>query len=174
MVAVYTGSEYKIYDESLLIEEAAAGILSLLEGYKEIGIDNDYERNVRLLSYDAQMKAPNLTMHKLRTGKVSNPYGFKEGEDVFELEDDVKHFSARGFLKMSYLLARDEKNPKAIIFMNNYYDLLSKKKYGKTPAAIKQEIRKLSKDNVLKWIEQTFKKYITDDMEVFNLMNNGK
>ena len=58
--------------------------------------------------------------------------------------------------------------------MVEFYQLLAMRKYGKTVAAIKQEVRRMGKDQAIKWIEQTHKKYIHDDMEIMNIFNRLK
>lgn len=83
----------------------------------------------------------------------------------------ISIISARGLLKFSYIEMVDEKNPKASRFMNEYYKLLATRKYGKTAVAIKQEVRKMSKDQAFRWLEQTFEKYVHDDMEIMNFLN---
>lgn len=65
----------------------------------------------------------------------------------------------------------EEGNQKACQFMEHYYRLLAMRKYGKTAAAIRQEVRKMGKDQVLGWLEQTFEKYIHNDMEVMKFLD---
>lgn len=175
-VAVYTGSEYKVYGESMPIEEASAGIFGILEGYKKIGIDPDYDTHVRLVSYEAQVNAPSVTMRRLKktkgTFQVLNPV-FENGVDVHIGDGEEEfYFSARGLIKYSYIEMVNEKNPKAIKFMDEYYGLLASKKYGKTAAAIRQEVRRMGRNEALKWIENTYSKYIHDDQEVKNILNS--
>ena len=167
-VAMYNGEKIVAFPTALNITEAAAGILEILNSLKDEGLDADYTRNVRLISYSAQINAPNVTMRRLK--KENRTKGLEEGVDVHKT-DDGYNFSARGIIKFSYYSMIDEKLPKAIEFMNKYYQLLSMKRYGKTAAAIKQEVKRMTKDETTTWIETTYKKYISDDFEVFELMN---
>ncbi|MNW41402.1 hypothetical protein D3C74_185390 [compost metagenome] len=141
-----------------------------MEGFKANGWDSDYERNVRFISYQAQLDAPSVTMRKLKKENLSKPV-FQENEDVILRNGEEGHLiSARGLLKFSYMEMVTEKNPKAIQFMNEYYKLLAMRKYGKTAAAIRQEVNRMAKDQALKWIEKTQERYIHDDTEIMNIM----
>ena len=75
-------------------------------------------------------------------------------------------------LILSYLLMIDKKNLKASRCMDEYYKLLATRKYGKTAAAIKQEVRKMGKGKAIKWLEQTYKKYVYDDMEIIGILDS--
>ena len=68
-IVMYAGGQYFHYPNATDISEAASGILTLLEEMKKSGMDADYERNVRLVSYQAQMDAPSVVMRKLKKGK---------------------------------------------------------------------------------------------------------
>jgi hypothetical protein len=65
-VVVYAGEQYFIYPEASDISEAATGVLTLLEEMKKHGYDTNYERNVRLISYQTQIDAPSVTMKRLK------------------------------------------------------------------------------------------------------------
>ena len=65
-VVVYAGGKYFVYPEATDISTAALGVLTIMEEFKKIGQDVDYERDVRLLSYQAQMDAPSTVMRTLR------------------------------------------------------------------------------------------------------------
>ncbi|MNT27306.1 hypothetical protein D3C72_1629320 [compost metagenome] len=145
--------------------------MATLEGFKEGGLDHDYDRNVRLVSYQAQIEAPNITMRRLKKLNTSAPL-LESGVDVMPKEDDPEDylFSPRGLLKFSYLEMAENKNPKAISFMKEYYKLLAMRKYGKTAAAIHQEVRRMGKEEGVRWIEKTFNRYIPDGREIFNIM----
>lgn len=170
-IVMYAGGQYFAYPNATDISEAASGILILLEEMKKSGMDADYERNVRLISLQVQMDAPSTTMRRLKKGNISKP--FFNGDDYTEASAEAEDMiSARGLLKLSYLQVVDEKNSKASQFMDKYYQLLASRKYGKTAAAIKQEVRKMGKDQVCGWLEQTFKKYVHDDMEVMNFLGS--
>lgn len=163
------------YPNSLDISEAADGIKILLETLEEEGHDADYGRNVRFISYQAQIDAPNVTIHRLK--KDTSNYSVAPLEDPdFKKRDEEGDYliTARGLIRWTYFEMVEEKNPKAIQFMNEYYKLLATKRYGKTAAAIKQEVRQMNKDEATRWIEHTYARYITDDMEVLDLMNKLK
>ena len=172
-VVMYTGGQYFAYPDATDISMASAGVLILLEELKKIGQDADYERNVRLVSYQAQMDAPSTVMHRLKKENVSKP--IYSGDDykaaTEEAEDQI---SARGVLKFSYIAMVEDKKPKATQFMEQYYQLLATRKYGKTVAAIKQEVHRMGKDQAIKWIEQTYEKYIHDDTEIITIFNRLK
>lgn len=174
VLAVFTGAEYNAYPETFDISEVASCIQEILTAIAAEGLDADFERNVRLVSYEAQMNAPSVTMRRLRDGNRAKPSGFlKQGDDI-NPTDDGYNFTARGLIKFSYLQMIDDDLPKAAQFMNKYYELLAMKRYGKTAAAIKQEVRKMDKHAAVKWIERTYAKYISDAMEVMNIMTTLK
>jgi hypothetical protein len=173
-IVMYAGGQYFPYPNATDISEAASGILILLEEMKKSGMDADYERNVRLVSYQAQMDAPSTVMHRLKKENTSRSI-YREGTDVSEGSEETGHLlTARGVLKFTYLAMIEDKKPKAIQFMERYYQLLAMRKFGKTAAAIKQEVRKMGKDQAVKWIEQTYEKYIHDDLEIMNIFNSLK
>lgn len=173
-VTFYTDSDYKTYPDLLVVEEAAAGVASMIDGLKQSGRDIDFERDVRFVSYDAQINAPSVTMRKLKK-EGSKSAVFKNGEDVIPRKNEGDYLiSAQGVIKFSYISMIDDKLPRAVEFMDEYYKLLSMKRYGKTAAAIKQEVRRMSKDQAIKWIEKTYNRYITDSMEVMNIMQSLK
>ena len=164
-------NKYFPYPDACDISEAASGIFILLEEMKKSGMDADYQRNVRMISYQAQMNAPNTVMRKLKKENTSKPF-FSEGKDFKKgTEGEEEQISARGLLKISYLQMVEERNPKASQFMEHYYQLLATRKYGKAASAIRQEVHKMTKAQVLGWLEQTFEKYVHDDMEVMSLLD---
>lgn len=65
-VVVYMEGIYIVYPESTNISGAAAGVLEILDIFKAEGLPADYNENVRLVSYQAQMDAPNVTMRRLK------------------------------------------------------------------------------------------------------------
>lgn len=175
-VVVYAGGEYFAYPDATDISMAAAGVLTIMEEFKKIKINVDYKKDVRLISYQTQMDAPSTIMRQLKKEMkeiVSKPL-FELGKDFTKGAGEPENvsFSARGVLKMSFLEMVDEKNPKAIQFMNEYYKLLATRKYGKTVGAIKQEVHKLGKEQAISWLEQTFSKYVHDDMEIITIFNS--
>jgi len=172
-VVRYANGEYFAFPDAINIAEASAGVLATLKGLREIGLDADYERNVRIVSYQAQMDAPSTVMRRLKKENITKP--FFRGTDISEEnEEGSRDISARGLIKMSYLMVVDENNPKASQFMDEYYKLLAMRKYGKTSAAIKQEVRRMGKDQAFTWLEQTYKKFIHDDTEIINIFNRLK
>ncbi|MDN4069238.1 hypothetical protein QYF50_15405 [Paenibacillus vini] len=173
-VVIHVGEEnYRIYPKPLPIEEAAAGIQVTLEAFKKEGWDADYDRNVRFISYQAQIDAPSVTMRKLKKENVSKPL-LETGVDVMKKENDPEEylFSGRGLLKWSYLEMVNEKNPNAVQFMDEYYKILAMRKYGKTAAAIKQEVRRMTKEQAIEWIEKTYRRFIKHGSEIMDIMNS--
>lgn len=164
------GGQFKTYPEPLTINEAAACVLELLEGLKGEGFNVDYSRDVRFITYEAQMNAPDVTMRRLKKSNVDKPL-FVDGVDIVSNPDDPEEilFSARGIVKFSVLEMLD-KNQKGIQFMNEYFKLLASRRYGKTAAAIKQEVRRMSKSEAIRWVERTYERYISDSKEVMNIM----
>ena len=61
---------YFVYPHATDISEAATGIHTILEELKRNGMDADYERNVRLILYQAQADAPSTVMRRLKKGSV--------------------------------------------------------------------------------------------------------
>ncbi|WDV94198.1 hypothetical protein [Brevibacillus parabrevis] len=166
------GGNYKTYPKLLRINEVAACIKMLLEQLKAEGIDVDYSRDVRFFSYQAQMDAPDVTMRRLKKSNVDNPL-IESGVDVMPNPDDPETmlFSARGILKYSMLELLD-KNPKGAQFMDEYFKLLAMRRYGKTAAAIKQEVRRMSKQEAIRWVERTYERYVSDSQEIMNIMRS--
>ena len=172
-IVVYAEGQYFAYPHAADISEAALGVLTIMEEFKKIGIDVDYKKDVRLISYQAQMDAPSVVMRQLKKESVNKPL-LESGKDFTKTGEEAENISlsARGVLKMSFLEMIDEKNPKASQFMERYYQLLATRKYGKTVGAIKQEVHKMGKEQAFGWLEQTFEKYIHDDTEVINILNS--
>lgn len=170
-VVVYAGEKYFVYPRATNISEAALGVTTILEMLKKSGTNVNYEKDVRFISYQAQIDAPDITMRRLKKKGTSKPF-FEKGKDIAEGNKETgEAISARGVVKLCYLEMMEKNNPKATQFMNEYYKLLATRKYGKTAAAIKQEVYRMGKDQVARWIEETFKNYIRDNMEVFNILN---
>lgn len=168
-ITVFMGEGYQTFLEPLTAQETAMCILQTLQGFREAGFDDDYERNVRFAFGEAQMNAPDVAMRQLKKLDAGRA-PLEPDVDVAPNPDDPDSllFSTRGVLKLS-LLGMIDKNPKGIQFMDAYYRLLASKRYGKTAAAIKQEVRRTDRQEALRWAERTFKQYATDD-EVFGLM----
>ena len=173
-VVMYADGKYFSYPDASDISTAAAGVLIILEELKKIGQDSDYKRNVRMISHQAQMDAPSTIMRRLKKANVCGGI-YEKGTDVSEgSEETGMLFSTRGVLKFCYLEMVDEKNPIAIKFMDEYYKLLATRKYGKKAGAIKQEVRKMGKDQAIDWVEKTYEKYVHDDMEIINILADVK
>ncbi|MEL7658017.1 MAG: hypothetical protein AAGU75_19150, partial [Bacillota bacterium] len=109
-------------------------------------------------------------MHQLKKDQVNKPLFAKDVDFIDESEEHEELVSARGIIKWSYLEMVREKNPKAIDFMRKYYQILASRKYGKTASAIRQEVHRMGKEQAIRWIEETYKRYIHDDREIVNLV----
>lgn len=72
-VVMYAAGQYFAYPNATDISEAATGIMILLEEMKKLGYDTDYERNVRLISFQAQTDAPSTVMHRLKKVNGTRP-----------------------------------------------------------------------------------------------------
>jgi hypothetical protein len=171
-IVVYRAGSYFVYPQATDISIAAAGVLTLLEEFKKIGVSVDYEKDVRLMSFQAQMDAPDVTMRRLKKGNVSKPL-MEKGQDFKDgSEETGPLLSVRGTLKMAYLTMVEDHALNAIRVMEEYYKLLAMNRYGKTASAIKNEVRKMGKKQAIKWIEQTYRKFIKDDMDILNIFNS--
>lgn len=168
------GDAFKVFPEPLTISEAAAAVNETLKGFKSEGWDADYERNVRFFSHEAQINAADITMRRIKKMNEKNKQKRTNFDKDFKPNGDGYNISARGLIKFCYLSMIDDKTPKSIQFMKKYYELLSTRKYGKTAAAINQEVRKMGKDDAVEWIERTYARFIRDDMEVMGIMDNLK
>lgn len=167
-VVTMVSNNVSVFPKECSVEEAALGILEILKGYKKVGYDADYEKNVRFLSFQPQMDAPSVTMRRLKKDLNQKPF-FQTEKDVIQNGDDYS-FTARGIIKMSYLSMVEDKLPKPKQFMTEYYKLLSMRKYGKSITGINKEVNRMSKDEANQWIERTYKQYIHDDKEILSLM----
>lgn len=173
-IVLYAGGIYHVYPTASDVSLAAVGVTTILESMQKEGLASNYEEAVRFISYQAQMDAPDVTMRRLKKGNVSGPLlhrceDFMDGED-----EDNPLFTARGVLKMSYLSMVDDRLPKAAQFMDKYYKLLSMRKYGKTAAAIKREAQRMGKDQAIKWLEDTYRRFIQDDLEIIRIFEQIK
>jgi len=65
-VVMYAAESYFVYPRATDISEAALGVLTILKELKKNGMNADYKRNVRLISYQAQMDAPSVVMRRLK------------------------------------------------------------------------------------------------------------
>lgn len=65
-IVMYHGGQFFSYPQADNLPAVSAGIFLLLELLKKTGKDADYERNVRLISYQAQMDVPSTVMRKLK------------------------------------------------------------------------------------------------------------
>lgn len=173
-VVVYAGNNYFVYPQASDMSLAATGVMTILDLFKKEGIPASYEKDVRFLSYQAQVDAPNVMMRRLKK-KVC----FGLAKPVYQKDLDVRDgteetgplFSARGVLKVNYFSMIDDNLPKAAQFMDKYYELLASRRYGKTASAIKREVRKMSKGDAVRWLEQTYERFIKDPIDIFNIFN---
>ncbi|MBB6692336.1 hypothetical protein H7B90_13070 [Cohnella xylanilytica] len=173
-IAIDVGAgQFKMYEDSFSINEAAACLLTLIDSLKSEGFEVEYERDVRFVSYGAQMNAPDVTMRRIR----NTPGAFKPSSQLMEKGADVRPnpedpegvlLSARGILKFC-LLEMMDKNPKGALFMGEYFKLLASRRYGKTAAAIKQEVRRMSKHEAVQWAERTYTRYISNDRDIMDI-----
>jgi hypothetical protein len=172
------GNTFNTFPEPLDISEAAAGVNETLKGFKSEGWDSDYERNVRFISHQAQINAPDVTMRRLKkmNGALTTSKPSIKNPDFMERDDGEEGYwiSARGLIKFSYFSMIDDKLPRAFEFMDEYYKILSTRRYGKTVVGIKREVKQMDKDEATKWIEDTYSKYIHNDQEVIDIMNKLK
>lgn len=175
-VAVFDGTTCRVYTRSFSVEEAAGAALAALECFKSSGIPASYEEDVRFVSYDAQVNGPSIGMRRLKKANQAKPF-LEAGVGLFGLHksDGSKEetISPLGVLKLSYLQMVEASNPKCKEVMEGYYRLLASKRYGKTVAAIRQEVRRMTKDQARGWLEETYAKYVQDSFEVFNLIPGG-
>lgn len=169
--ASFKGTDCWVYPEAAPMEDAAGHVLATLELLNESGFPSTYEKDVRFISCEAQMNGPSLAVRRLKKAERKEPF-FEDGVDGGANPDDLEGylFSARGVIKVGYLQMMDEKNPKGKQFMEGYYQLLASRRYGKTAAAIRQEVRRMSKDEARKWIENTYTKYVQDDREILDML----
>ncbi|KUP23124.1 hypothetical protein [Paenibacillus sp. DMB5] len=162
-VVVYAAGHYHVYPEAKDISFAALGVKTILEQLQKRGLAVNYTDAVRLISYEAQINAPDVTMRRLRDSQV----------DYSATEDGTELINGRGALKMAYFGMVDDKNPKCGQLMEQYYKLLASRRYGKTAAAIKQEVRKMNRDQAAGWIERTYAKYFKgEDITILELFQS--
>ena len=67
-VVVYADGKYFVYPEATDITEAATGVMVILDEFKRIGLARDYNKDVRMMFYQAQKDAPSVTMRRLKRG----------------------------------------------------------------------------------------------------------
>lgn len=67
-VVVYADGKYFVYPEATDITDAAAGVKVILEEFKKIGMAKDYNTDVRMVTFKAQMDAPSVVMRRLKRG----------------------------------------------------------------------------------------------------------
>ena len=73
-VVVYAGGKFFVYPSAIDISEAATGVLTIMKEFQKIGMATNYEKDVRLVSYQSQMDAPSVVMRRL---KKANSGGLK-------------------------------------------------------------------------------------------------
>ncbi|KGE16637.1 hypothetical protein [Paenibacillus wynnii] len=162
-VVVYAAGHYHVYPEAKDISFAALGVKTILEQFQKSGLSVNYTDAVRLVSYEAQVNAPDVTMRRLRDSQA----------DYSTTEAGTELISGKGAVKMAYFGMVDDRNPKCGQLMDQYYKLLASRRYGKTAAAIKQEVRKMNRDQATGWIERTYSKYLKgEDIAILELFRN--
>ncbi|ASS64710.1 hypothetical protein [Paenibacillus sp. RUD330] len=171
-VCIHDGKKFFVYDKAVPVEEAASYIKVFMEALEAEGLDSDYSRDVRFISSEAQMKG-HLTLRRLKKEDDRKQQAVQRFDEDFQ--DDGKGgklISARGLISLSYRLMVEEKNPVATEFMNNFFRLLQTRRYGKTAAAIKQELRRMSLIERDEWINRIYSssRYIQCAEEVFALV----
>lgn len=67
-VVVYADGKYFVYPEATDITEAATGVMVILNEFKRIGLAKDYNNDVRMMTFQAQMDAPSVVMRRLKRG----------------------------------------------------------------------------------------------------------
>lgn len=169
-VSIIVGDGFKIYPELMTIEEAAIAVQTTLEMFEKEGLESDYSKLVRFVSFESQVNAPSVTMRRLKKQNFAKTV-YQKDIDVSPTGEGYA-FSARGVLKFSYIAMVDDNLPKARKFMYEYYKLLSMRKYGKTSAAIKKEVKRMNKDEAIIWLEKTYERYVQNDSEIFSIMQN--
>lgn len=93
--------------------------------------------------------------------------------DVMKQEVDGEEeilFTARGVVLMAFLLWVDEKNAKSKLFLQRYCNLIAMRGYGKGASKILAEVLAMGKDEGVEWVRDTYDKYIRDDMEAIQIM----
>lgn len=174
VIAIDVGAgQFKTYEDALTINDAAACLKELIDSMNAEGFVVNYERDVRFTFNEAQMNAPDVTMRRIK----KTPGAFKSSSPLMEKGADVRPnpedpegvlLSARGILKFC-LLEMMDKNPKGALFMGEYFKLLASRRYGKTAAAIKQEVRRMSKHEAVQWAERTYARYISNDRDIMDI-----
>ena len=152
---------------SLEVSEVKTVIDDFLNNLREHGLDADFDRNVRFMIYRAQKDESGFQFEDDHLGEIV----LKKEE---ESEDTNWNITAKGLLLLMHHLMVVENIPRASQFMDEYYKLLATRNYGKTPAAIKQEVLKMNKRKVLHWLIQTYEKYVYNDSELIDIMNSLK
>lgn len=108
-VAIFSGEQLATFPDPMTIEEAAAGISMTLEELGKMGRDSDYDRNVRMVSYDAQMNGPSVTMRRLRKAEEGYQKVMNTNIEDFIPSDDGYNMTARGLIKLSYELVKKKR-----------------------------------------------------------------
>ncbi|ASS66522.1 hypothetical protein [Paenibacillus sp. RUD330] len=171
-VCIHDGKKFFVYEKPVPVEEAAAYIKVFLEALEAEGLDSDYSRNVRFISSEAQMKG-HVTLRRLNKEDERRRQALQRHDEDFQEDGQGgKLISARGLIMVSYRMMVEEKNPGATEFMNNFFRLLENRRYGKTAAAIKQEVRRMSVIERDEWINKIYSspRFIHSAEEIFALM----
>lgn len=65
-VVVYEGNQYFVYPQANNLQFAAVGINAIISSYEKTGKKINFKRDVRLVSYEPQINAPDITTRRIR------------------------------------------------------------------------------------------------------------
>jgi hypothetical protein len=65
-VVVYEQGKYFVFPQANNLQLAAVGINTLINSYEKTGKKIKFKRDVRLISYEAQINAPDITTRRIR------------------------------------------------------------------------------------------------------------
>lgn len=71
-VVVNTGKTLELFSEELSVEEAAESILEIINMFERNGIKTTYEKDVKFIFYDEQMKSTSRIMKRLLNNSKLN------------------------------------------------------------------------------------------------------
>ena len=165
-------------EEPFPLDEALCGAAAALEEYnKDRGTNYD-------LCDVLILKGGGIEINKLRdvtSAKIAEDIRTKAGKYIRqpEPEDYTKQvvdgkeeilISARGVLLYAYMGWCEEESVKSQALLMQYCGLLARKGKGKGSMENWNELRKLDKNSGIKWLKETYGRYIDDAKEVMDLM----
>lgn len=111
-------------------------------------------------------------LQDIKTGrhKLARP---EPTSDIMRHEVDGEEeilFTGRGVVLMAFLLWVDEKNAKSKLFLQRYCNLVAMRGYGKGSSEILAEVLAMGKDEGVDWVRDTYDKYIHNDTEAIQIM----